>query len=461
MSSYEETRQRHLGEAMARLPEHVERLTWPAERLFEERTRLLRDLLRVAKEKSPWHRARLAEVDPAAMDEGELPRLPAMTKDDLMDHWDEIVTVDGVTLDRVEVHLERIDSDAYLDGTLHACASGGSSGRRGVFLYDWEAWLLDYLGFARHIIRDRMTGTTAADGPPVLAVIAADRPTHQTSSLAQTFSSPIVRTHRFPITLPLAHIVAGLNQTQPTTLTGYSSGLFLLAHEALAGRLRIAPQTVTVTSEPLLPEMRRAFETAWGCPVGNWWGSSEGGPTGVSCYRAAGVHLSDDLLIIEPVDSAGQPVPPGVRADKVYLTNLFNPATPLIRYELTDEVTLLDEPCPCGSTHRRVDDIQGRHDDMFVYGDVHVHPIAFRSPLGRRPEIVEYQVRQTPEGADITISCTGPVDDVDIEALQTEIANELANTGVATPHIEIVTVDSFERQTSGKLKRFFPLPLAG
>ena len=45
--------------------------------------------------------------------------------------------------------------------------------------------------------------------------------------------------------------------------------------------------------------------------------------------------------------------------------------------------------------------------------------------------------------------------------LQTEIANELANVGVATPHIEIVTVDSFERQTSGKLKRFFPLPLAG
>ena len=79
MSTYEETRQRHLGELMARLPEHVERLTWSAERLFEERTRRLRELLRVAKEKSPWHRARLAEIDPAAMDEGGLSRLPTMT----------------------------------------------------------------------------------------------------------------------------------------------------------------------------------------------------------------------------------------------------------------------------------------------------------------------------------------------------------------------------------------------
>ncbi len=91
-------------------------------------------------------------------------------------------------------------------------------------------------------------------------------------------------------------------------MSGYSSALFLLAHEALAGRLRIAPQTVTVTSEPLLPEMRRAFESAWGCRVGNWWGSSEGGPTGVSCYRAAGVHLPDDLLIIEPVSFVHSPV---------------------------------------------------------------------------------------------------------------------------------------------------------
>ena len=42
-------------------------------------------------------------------------------------------------------------------------------------------------------------------------------------------------------------------------------------------------------------------------------------------------------MIIEPVDGVGEPVPPGMSSQKVYLTNLFNPLLPLIRYEITDE----------------------------------------------------------------------------------------------------------------------------
>src|SRR6266436_5075795 len=66
-----------------------------------------------------------------------------------------------------------------------------------------------------------------------------------------------------------------------------------------------------------------------------------------------------------PVSSRGHPVPPGERADKIYVTNLFNHTLPLIRYEITDEVTLLDEPCRCGSGHRLIADPQGRLDDTF------------------------------------------------------------------------------------------------
>jgi phenylacetate-coenzyme A ligase PaaK-like adenylate-forming protein len=44
------------------------------------------------------------------------------------------------------------------------------------------------------------------------------------------------------------------------------------------------------------------------------------------------------------------PVSIGERAAKVYLTNLYDLTTPLIRYELTDEVTVLGEPCPGGTT---------------------------------------------------------------------------------------------------------------
>ena len=123
------------------------------------------------------------------------------------------------------------------------------------------------------------------------------------------------------------------------------------------------------------------------------------------------MHLSDDLLIVEPVDELGDPVPAGVRSNKIYLTNLFNPLMPLIRYEITDEITLDDEPCACGSIHRRIHDIQGRNDDTFHYQPgVASTPTFSAQSSARNPSISEYQIRQTPTGVQITICATGPVD---------------------------------------------------
>ena len=52
-----------------------------------------------------------------------------------------------------------------------------------------------------------------------------------------------------------------------------------------------------------------------------------------------------------------------------------NTLQPLIRYEITDQVVLLNQACSCGSAHRRVADIQGRLDDEFAYDDgMRVHP---------------------------------------------------------------------------------------
>jgi phenylacetate-CoA ligase len=94
----------------------------------------------------------------------------------------------------------------------------------------------------------------------------------------------------------------------------------MLVAEARAGWLTIAPRRVITMAEPLLPEIRDATQQTWDAPVANMWGTSEGGPTAFGCFRDGGMHLSDDLVIVEPVDEHGDPVPPGVRSDRVYLT---------------------------------------------------------------------------------------------------------------------------------------------
>ncbi len=60
------------------------------------------------------------------------------------------------------------------------------------------------------------------------------------------------------------------------------------------------------------------------------------------------------------VDGDNRPVPPGVPGSKVLLTNLVNPAEPLVRYELADSVVLADGPDPSGRPDDRIERIDGR-----------------------------------------------------------------------------------------------------
>jgi phenylacetate-CoA ligase len=305
----------------------------------------------------------------------------------------------------------------------------------------------------RHTLWDRATSPELAELPARVAMVAAQHATHMTGSLADTFANPRLQVARFPVTLPIEHIVAGLNDYQPVMLGGYPTALSLLAEEARAGRLHIEPKRIMATSEPLLAETRLAIEHAFDAPVANGYGTSEGGAMAVGCWRGPGMHVCDDLVIIEPVDADGRPVPTGVESDKIYITALANPTLPLIRFELSDRVTFLEHACPCGSAHRLIADVEGRLDDAFSYPDgVVVHPHVFRSVLGRVARVVEYQVRQTAVGADIF--SIGTPNDLGLP--ERELCRELAVLGVRDPVVTLRAVDALERQPTGKIRRFVP-----
>jgi phenylacetate-coenzyme A ligase PaaK-like adenylate-forming protein len=455
VADYEATRQRHIEHLLPLVGEHFERVGWSAERLRAERTARLRELMEVAVGRSAWHRDRLRDVDVSRLDEDGLRALPVMGKADLMAHWDAIVTDPEVRLAGIDAHIAGLDGDAYFRDELHAVASGGSSGVRGVFAWGWDAWAAVQLTAIRRTLLDRIGDAELASQPPVVMVVAAENATHFTSALAETFATGAVQTHRFRVGLPLHEIVDGLNAVGGDSLATYPSMLSRLVLEARSGRLRIRPRRILTMAEPLLPAARTAAEETWQAPVANMWGTSEGGVTAIGCFKGPGMHLTDDLVIVEAVDADGDPVRPGVRSQKVYLTNLFNPLLPLIRYEISDEVTLLDEPCACGSAHRRIADIEGRSDDDFSYPNgVTVPAHVFRSLLAREPAIYEYQVRQTPAGAELVLCVEGPVD---TEGLAYRAEHALGRLGAAGPLITTRIVEQMPRLATGKLKRFVPL----
>jgi phenylacetate-CoA ligase len=99
--------------------------------------------------------------------------------------------------------------------------------------------------------------------------------------------------------------------------------------------------------------------------------------------------------------------------------------------------------------------VESRLDDDFRYpGGVVVHPHVFRSVLAREAWVVEYQVRQTPAGAQaLLIGAPG-----DPEAVGRALEKELAQVGVAGACVDVRVVDRLERQAAGKLRRFQPIP---
>jgi phenylacetate-CoA ligase len=136
------------------------------------------------------------------------------------------------------------------------------------------------------------------------------------------------------------------------------------------------------------------------------------------------------------------------------VTAISNPTLPLIRLELTDQVTFLDTPCACGSAHQLIADVESRLDDLFSYpGGQVVHPHVFAAQLRRDREIIEYQVRQTPAGAEILVVGTL----ADPAATGRLVAAELARLGVPDPAVEVRAVGQLDRQATGKVRRFQPL----
>ena len=90
-------------------------------------------------------------------------------------------------------------------------------------------------------------------------------------------------------------------QVQPVVLGGYPSALEALASEQCAGLLHISPVLVNAAGETLTPAARQRIASAFGCRVGNYYGTSEAVGLTFECPSQR-LHVNSDWYIVEPVD---------------------------------------------------------------------------------------------------------------------------------------------------------------
>ncbi|MGN6167718.1 MAG: hypothetical protein ACTHQQ_06055, partial [Solirubrobacteraceae bacterium] len=342
----------------------IAKLEWPLERLWALRDERLRTLVACAKEHSPWHAARLVDVDPTRLNSTSLCDLPIMDRRDLMTHWDEVATDRRLTLDRASQGVE-----GYVVVT-----TGGSSGTPTVIAWDLEGWKR----MAAVVMRAGMWFARGSPSPArfVQATLGSRSQTSMSRRLGAFLANPIVENHEIAALSPTSAIVERLNGIRPDGIFGYASAIATIAGEALAGPLKVAPVLIGASSEPLFEPMVRLVSDGFGVEPSDTLAATEIGALAARTFPGAkGLRLAEDIAVYE-VDEDGT----------LLVTNVLNRALPLIRYRIGDRVAI--DPAP--------GDIPGTGRLITLLGPAETEPIA--SALAARPSIVDYAATKSATG---------------------------------------------------------------
>lgn len=332
------------------------------EQLEAAQLRKFRRLVTYAQRHSPYYRALIEEreINPARCVPTDF---PVLTKLEVIQHFDELVTDRRITRARITEFLaSSTDPAEMFEGRFHVVHTSGTSGTVGYFVFSHAAWIKGSV----HVVR-----VSPLRWRRRTAFIAATRGHFAGASLMLTGNEGsnwfFYNVRALDVGQPLSQIIEGLNRFQPKMLCGYATMLKVLAEAQERGELHIKPTQLGSGGEPLLPEVKAYLERVFKVRVFNDYASSEHLHMAMTLPGCEGMFLMEDDLIFE------------LNEDHTCVTNLFNETMPLIRYRMDD--VLVPEP---GLTNKypftRVKEIVGRNEDTLRFTNSHgredfIHPI--------------------------------------------------------------------------------------
>jgi phenylacetate-CoA ligase len=145
----------------------------------------------------------------------------------------------------------------------------------------------------------------------------------------------------------------------PSALTALTN--YLMKKEIKPPRM----EGILSTGEALFETQRRSFESFYGCPIFNMYGSRETGNTASECSAHSGLHIAMETTLVEFVKD-GNPVSSGQEGE-ILLTDLTNYAFPMIRYRIGDYGILKAGTCECGRELQLMSPSIGRVQD-YIWG---------------------------------------------------------------------------------------------
>ena len=219
-------------------------------------------------------------------------------------------------------------------------------------------------------------------------------------------------------------------------------------------------------AEAFSDNFRRELERKLNYRVLDVYGLTEtmGPGVAVECLEQDGLHLAEDHFYAEIIDPATGEVLPDGEWGELVLTTLDREASPVVRYRTRDITRIIPGQCACGRTHRRIDRLHGRTDDMLIIRGVNVFPSQIENVMETFDAVSSwYQIELTTKNYLDVVTLKAEVnpgfdfDDMSaIEGLQRQIQAALKAALSVGVRVRLVEPHSIPR-SEGKAKRVIDL----
>lgn len=341
-----------------------------AEEIYILQTERLRALVGYAREHSPYLKEKYKNLPENFF----LSDIPFSTRPEMADHFEEWVCDPDITAGGIEEYLSDRSNlfKQYLGKYAVASTSGTTAAPLRIVRDARHLAVHGALMSERYFHGSLLKDVDGIDNPFLKSCAIIPNTGLHSSYLSflrmrKTFEDHGMadRTLLIPVFAPTHEMVAALNDFQPEVIGCYPSTIIILAHEQLAGRLHIHPLYIGCSAEKLMEQDRALISKAFSCPVNDNYCSTEGGEVAMLCSHGH-LHVNSDWIILEPVDRDGNPVPDGTPSEGVLMTNLTNLVQPVIRYRMTDSITMHHAACGCGLPFPYIE-INGRMEDTLEF----------------------------------------------------------------------------------------------
>lgn len=349
-------------------------LRWSPEHLRNYQQQSWRRIAQFTSARSPFYRQLYRGIDLAR---AVLTDLPPVDKSLLMQRFDEAVTDPALKLREIEPFLMQASPDDRFLDRFHMLQTSGSTGQRGVIVYSHREWIH---AIAAALRSQKLMGQKLRPWPKQrMATFMSTNPFHISCRLTRSSDVGLLRRLTIDPQDPLESMARKLEAFQPETLFGYPSLILPLAQAAAEGSLHIRPDRVIAGGEGISSILRTAVRHAWNCPVLDLYATTETGALAVESPDRSR-YLLEDTTLVEVVDENERPVAEGDAGHHLLITCLNRVTQPLIRYRLSDRLTLDPPRGPGFPPFRRVRAIEGRVEDALRLKNDLGHEVEFRYP---------------------------------------------------------------------------------